>query len=214
MLNMCIGRLVCRNKNHAFISLQKQKPKCALVDFFCFAKNHNEGECDEKANHVQIIAGYIFKFGGENFGEIIDPRENNPEFAVGERAFFKKNNKKKTGQKRAFIILEDDHLVSTIYSQGSSNRPESSNVGSHKRCREYGSSSQANYEENVQDQESQIQHESSHNMENYEDYYNQRYNNEIGDWDNFINQQQGNQGWQNDQGDSWQQWHSQQEPEM
>ncbi|XP_026436584.1 uncharacterized protein LOC113334573 [Papaver somniferum] len=62
-----------------------------------------------------------------------------------------------------------------------------------------GSSFQASFAQQDDNQDSQMQHESSQNMEDYEAYYNQMYNNEHGDRDNHVNQQQGNLGWQNDQ---------------
>ncbi|RZC49685.1 hypothetical protein C5167_018106 [Papaver somniferum] len=41
----------------------------------------NPVDTNHKASHVQTIDGYIFKFG-EDYGEVIDPRANNPVYGI------------------------------------------------------------------------------------------------------------------------------------
>lgn len=51
---------------------RKLCPTCLIVD-------HNVTKCSDKADHVQTIVIYIFKFG-ENFGEVIDTKQYNPKY--------------------------------------------------------------------------------------------------------------------------------------
>lgn len=71
----------------------------------CLIANHNESERDEKASHVQTIGGYVFKFG-EDYGEVIHPRTNNPAYEVGDTIHISPNKtiRRRNTSKRAFVI--------------------------------------------------------------------------------------------------------------
>lgn len=102
----------------------------------CLILAHNESECGDKAEHVQTIASFIFKFG-EDFGEVIDSRQYNPKYQQGEKILIspKKTRGKKRMEKKHFQIPQDGFHVSTIYTQ-SVGMPETSTGRRPKRVRE------------------------------------------------------------------------------
>ncbi|XP_026399242.1 uncharacterized protein LOC113295103 [Papaver somniferum] len=117
---------------------RKLCPACLILD-------HNELECANKAKDVQDFGNYIFKFG-EDFGEVIDPRDFNPKYKQAEKILIspKKSRGKNMMEKKPFQIPEDGYHVSTIYSQSSGDVAEISTARRPKRARESpGSSSQA-----------------------------------------------------------------------
>lgn len=116
---------------------RKLCPACIFID-------HNELQCPTKANDVQPIGNYIFKFG-EDYGEVIDPRQYNPKYKQGEQILIspKKSRGNKRMEKKPFQIPEDGYRVSTIYTQSGGDIAENSTARRPKRARgSPGSSSQ------------------------------------------------------------------------